>query len=162
MDESTEQMISENIINKLIEWEGSKNIPYKDSAKLLTIGIGHLLTKSELRSGFITIDGKPVRYVKGITNDQIKKLLEQDLYSRDIVLSNLVTVPLTQNQYDALLSFMFNIGVNAFKDSYLLELLNGGHYSAVPSQLKRWNKCGGKVNKGLVNRRAKEIELWLA
>ncbi|MFA6060819.1 MAG: lysozyme [Taibaiella sp.] len=153
-------MISENIIDKLILWEGSKNLPYKDSGGKLTIGVGHLLTKSELSSGNVFIDGKSVRYVKGITDEQIRKLLKQDLAIRDYALTKLVKVSLTQNQFDALLSFVFNVGIDAFKHSNLLELLNNGFYDAIPAQLKRWNKCGGKVDKGLTNRRRYEISLF--
>ncbi|MFA5920136.1 MAG: lysozyme [Methylococcaceae bacterium] len=153
-------MISNNLINKLMLWEGVKNSPYRDSGRLLTLGVGHLLTKSELSSGKIYIGGVWVRYAKGITDEQIKQLLKQDLAVRDAALTKLVKVPLTQNQFDTLLSFVFNVGVDAFRHSDLLELLNKGYYNAVPYQLTRWNKSGGKKDKGLVNRRSYEIELW--
>lgn len=153
-------MISENLINKLMLWEGVKNKPYPDSRRLLTIGCGHLLTKSELSAGKICIDGVWVRYSGGITNKQISQLLKQDLRVRDIALTRSLTTSVNQNQYDALLSFVFNVGIDAFRHSDLLELLNTGFYNSVPAQLRRWNKAGGKKDKGLVNRRNYEIELW--
>lgn len=155
-------MISDNVINKLMLWEGVKNKPYPDSRRLLTIGAGHLLTKSELSSGRINIGGVWVRYSGGITNKQIGQLLKQDLQVRDVALTRLLTAAVNQNQYDALLSFVFNVGIDAFRHSDLLELLNQNWYDAVPTQLRRWNKAGGKKDKGLVNRRNYEIELWNA
>lgn len=141
-------------------WEGVKNKPYNDSAGLLTIGCGHLLTKSELSAGKLCIDGVWVKYSGGITNKQIGQLLKQDLIVRDAALTRLLTAKVNQNQYDALLSFVFNVGIDAFKHSDLLEMLNKGDYDSVPAQLRRWNKSGGKKNKGLINRRNNEIDLW--
>lgn len=153
-------MISENLIECLMEWEDVKNKPYLDSGSLLTIGCGHLITKSELSTGNICIDGLLVRYSSGITNKQVAKLLRQDLQSRDVALTKMLDVELNQNQYDSLLSFMFNIGIDAFRKSTMLKKLNEGDYDSVPAQLKRWNRAGGKVVKGLSNRRNNEIILW--
>jgi lysozyme len=71
-----------------------------------------------------------------------------------------VTVPLNQNQFDALVSFSFNVGDNAFRGSTLLKLLNQGQYDQVPAQLRRWVRDNGHVVQGLINRREKEIVLW--
>ena len=68
-----------------------------------------------------------------------------------------VRIPLTQNQFDALVSFAFNIGLPAFRDSTLLRRLNAGNLAAVPSEMRRWNKSDGQVVQGLVNRREAEI-----
>jgi len=67
---------------------------------------------------------------------------------------------INQNQFDALVSFVFNIGGHAFRESTLLKKLNAGEYDQVPDQLRRWIYSGGKVVKGLINRREKEIERW--
>lgn len=69
-------------------------------------------------------------------------------------------VPLTQQQFDALVSFAFNVGNGAFCDSTLLKRLNAGQYDAVPAQLNRWVKAGGKTLEGLVTRRAAEGALF--
>jgi lysozyme len=67
---------------------------------------------------------------------------------------------LNQNQFDALVSFAFNVGDGAFRSSTLLRLLNQGQYDQVPAQLRRWNMDNGHVVQGLINRRNKEIALW--
>lgn len=142
-------IISGNGIEKIMEWEGYIPHVYNDAAGLPTIGVGHLIQKGE-------------DFSKGITHDQAFALLQKDLKRFESAVNNLVTVPLTQNQYDALVAFAFNIGVGAFKSSTLLKKLNSGDYSAVPEQLMRWTKAGGKQVAGLVNRRKNEIELWEA
>jgi len=71
-----------------------------------------------------------------------------------------VTVKLNQNQFDALVLFTFNVGIGYFKHSTALKELNKGNYKKVPFELKRWNQSGGKVMRGLINRRNKEIQIW--
>jgi len=133
---------------------------YKDSAGLPTIGVGHLLTKSELTSGKININGVPVEYSNGLTGDQVTDLLSQDVTPAENAVNNGVKVPLNQNQFDALVSFTFNVGVGAFTSSTLLKVLNQGQYDQVPTQLLRWTRAAGQVVQGLVNRRQNEIDLW--
>ena len=144
----------------LEQWEGFKTTVYKDSAGLPTVGVGHLLTKSELSSGKITINGVPVSYENGLTEQQVTDLLAQDVQPAAAAVNNNVKVPLDQNQFDALVSFTFNVGVGAFTGSTLLKLLNQGQYDQVPDQLLRWTRAGGQVVQGLVNRRNNEIKLW--
>ncbi len=144
----------------LEEWEGVRLKAYKDSAGLLTIGVGHLLTKSELSSGKIDINDESVKYVNALTLEQADALLEQDLKPAETTVNNHVKVELNQNQFDALVSFTFNVGGGAFKGSTLLKKLNNGQYDQVPGQLMRWNKAGGKVVPGLNKRRESEVKLW--
>lgn len=140
--------------------EGRKSRVYLDSSGLPTIGIGHLLTRSELLSGKIIIHEEGIRWVDGLTDVQIDALLLQDLATANRCVNGLVKVLLTQNQHDALVSFAFNVGSGAFYDSTLLRLLNQGGFSQVPTQLRRWNRSGGRIVPGLVNRREAEISLW--
>ena len=147
-------------LDLLEQWEGFKTTVYKDSAGLPTIGVGHLLTKSELSSGKITIGGIPVSYANGLTDQQVTDLLAQDVQPAAAAVNNNVKVPLIQNQFDALVSFTFNVGVGAFTASTLLKLLNQKQYDQVPTQLLRWTRAGGQVVQGLVNRRNNEIKLW--
>ena len=152
--------ISENGKKLLAQWEGFDRQVYDDVAGLPTIGVGHLLTRDELSSGKIRIAGQVVRYHDGLTEQQVYDLLDQDLDRFERAVNEAVTVPLEQHQFDALVSFSFNVGVGAFKDSTLLKRLNAGDYAEVPNQLRRWVRSGGKKVQGLVNRREHEIKLW--
>ena len=152
--------MSENGLELLKQWEGFKLAVYKDSAGLPTIGVGHLLTKSELTSGKIVIGGVPVQYADGLTDQQALDLLSQDVTPAEQAVNTRVTVELNQNQFDALVSFTFNVGVGAFQSSTLLKVLNQEQYDQVPTQLLRWTRAGGQVVQGLVNRRQNEINLW--
>jgi len=152
--------MSENGLELLKQWEGFELKVYKDSAGLLTIGVGHLLTKSELSSGKIVINGVTVKYANGLTEQQALDLLSQDVQPAENTVNTNVKVPLTQNQFDALVSFTFNVGGGAFKGSTLLKVLNQKQYTEVPAQLLRWTRAGGKVVQGLLNRRQNEIKLW--
>lgn len=151
---------STNLIQLLKEWEGCILQVYPDSGKELTIGIGHLLTKSERSSGKIRVGDYFISYANGISEDQARRLLVQDLVRPDWAVSVNVHVLLTQNQYNALVSFVFNLGVSAFENSTLLRVLNNGRFDQVPVQLRRWIHDNGKVVQGLINRREKEIALW--
>lgn len=152
--------ISEKGLAFIKEVEGSESKVYLDSAGLPTIGVGHLLTQDELTSGKIKIGDKVVKYGKGLTDTEITKLLWQDLERFVGVVNSQVRVPVTQNEFDTLVSFSFNVGTYAFKNSTLLKLLNAGKKDEVPNQLRRWIHSAGKVVKGLVNRREKEVALW--
>lgn len=158
MDELME--ISGNGLKKITLWEGKEYTMYKDSSGYPTIGVGHLLTKSELSTGRIMIGGEEVFWTKGLNDSQILTLLDQDLDIAEDAVNNNVRVPLSQNQFDALVSFAFNVGISAFANSTLVKLLNQGLYDQVPTQLMRWTRSNGVVVQGLINRRKHEIDLW--
>jgi len=142
------------------EWEGVEALVYLDSAGLPTIGVGHLLTHAERSSGKVLINGISVRYADGLSMEQIHGLLDQDLDRFERAVNRRVRVPLEQHQFDALVSFCFNIGATAFRNSTLVKRLNITRYDDVPAQLRRWIYSGGRKIPGLVNRREKEIRLW--
>jgi len=146
--------------NLFKEWEGLVTHEYLDSGGAPTIGIGHLLTRSERTSGKIVIGGQAIDYRNALTEQQCWDLLDQDLDSTERTVNGAVIAPLNQNQFDALVSFTFNVGDGAFRGSTLLRLLNQGQYDQVPAQLRRWDKDNGHVVRGLINRREKEITLW--
>lgn len=154
--------MSERGIKLLSEWEGYKKLRYKDSAGKWTIGVGHLLTDQELQTGRIKIGEFQVGVMtKPLTDEEVRELLAQDLVRFEKAVNETVKVKLNQDQFDALVSFAFNIGVGAFKSGIgVVRDLNLGRYHEVPNQLRKWNKAGGKIIKGLVNRREKEISLW--
>lgn len=91
---------------------------------------------------------------------QEQALLGQTVAPYADAVRNAVDVPLTQNQFDALTSFAYNIGVGAFEGSSALRKLNAGDYDGAADAMALWNKSGGQVLQGLVNRRNDEIELF--
>ncbi len=152
--------VSEKLLDLLMEWEGFYTEAYPDGGGVLTIGIGHVLTRTERLTGRISINGVSIRWKDGITREQVRQLKLQDLARFEKVVNRGVKVSLEQNEFDALVSLAFNIGDGAFLKSTLLKVLNAGHKDWVPDQFKRWCKDNGRVVQGLVNRRAKEIALW--
>lgn len=157
--------ISKNGLDFIDDVEGREKFEYPDTEGNPTIGVGHLLTRSELTSGKIIILGVPVKYKFGLTDTQMDNLLDQDLDLVENAINKLVKVPLTQYQFDSLCSLVLNIGLGAFETSTLLKLLNLSKYGQVPTQMRRWNKSRKngvlEINKGLVNRREKDISLWI-
>ena len=110
-----------------------------------TIGYGHThTTKQGLK----------------ITEGQAESLLRKDITWVEKAVNTLVVVPLTQNQFDALSSLVFNIGEGAFSSSTLLRLLNAGDYEGAANQFLRWNKQKGVALKGLTKRREEERKLF--
>jgi lysozyme len=152
--------MSDNGKRLLAQWEGIRLEVYNDVAGVPTIGVGHKLTPQELSSGLLQIGNNAVAYADGITQQQAMDLLGQDLVPYEKAVNSFVMVPLNQNQFDALVSFAFNVGLSAFHGSTLLKVLNQGGYDQVPAQLLRWTHADGEVVPGLVTRRKNEIELW--
>lgn len=142
--------ISEQGLKALIKLEGGARLKaYKahPNEKYFTIGVGHY--------------GPDVLATMTITQEQAEKLLRKDLEEREIKLKLLVKVPLTQNQFDALLIFMFNVGEGAFERSTLLCYVNEQQYSYASNQFARWTKCGGVDVPGLVKRQRVTKEIFL-
>jgi len=101
-----------------------------------------------------------VKYSNGITDSQIDTLLVMDMSNSEKIINVKVKQSLSQNQYDSLAIFVFNIGVSAFAESTLLKVLNKGLMLEVIPQFRRWVMDNGVKVKGLVNRREAEILVW--
>lgn len=138
-------------IDLITNFEGLKLEAYYDQAGVCTIGFGTTKYPS----------GVPVQINDKCSIDQAKSFMHHDLARFEIAVSSLVNVPLTQNQFDALVSLTYNIGASAFKNSTLLKLLNQGDYIAASQQFDVWIKSGGQTVQGLVNRRAVEKAHYL-
>lgn len=138
---------SDSGIKFVKEREGVFLTAYLDPIGIPTIGAGHI---------------KGVRMGQAITMEQADALLREDLQESERAVNASVTVPLTQNQFDALVSFVFNLGEGNFKNSTLLRLLNQGDYKGAAGQFERWVNAGGKPLAGLVARRKAEAEMFLA
>ncbi|QXY99468.1 lysozyme [Enterobacter hormaechei] len=110
----------------------------------------------------LPVDGKPVK--PGMTIDQATadRLLKTGLvrYENDVL--KIVKVKLTQNQFDALVSFAYNVGSRALSTSTLLQKINAGDIKGAADEFPKWNKAGGKVMAGLTNRRKAERALFLS
>lgn len=97
-----------------------------------------------------------------ITEPQAEELLRRDIAWAENAVNKSAVVPLTQNQFDALVSFVFNVGEGAFGSSTLLRMLNAKDYEGAANQLLRWNKQKGRVLNGLTKRREEERKLFLS
>ena len=138
--------------NALKSHEGWNGRPYLDVAKVPTIGYGFTYYPNSKK---VTMSDKPISKEEG------DAILREVLKDFEDAVNDLVVVPLNQNQFDALVSFVYNVGINAFKNSTLLRELNMGRYEKAADQFARWNKAGGRVVQGLVNRRRAERSLFL-
>lgn len=137
--------VNEDGLALIKEYEGLRLVPYRCPGDVWTIGYGHTRT---VQAGMI------------ISRAQAEILLREDLRVAERAIGRLVSVPLSNNQFAALCSFVFNVGVANFERSALLTLLNRGWYEQVPAQLTRWNKVKGEAMGGLSRRRAAECRLW--
>lgn len=138
---------SDSGIGFIKNWEGLRTRAYQCSARVWTIGYGH--TKG-VKSGDV------------ITKREARRLLQEDLLVFETTVSRVVQVPLNQNQFDALVSLAFNIGVSGFSNSTLVERLNKGQYQQAADEFLRWCWAGKKKLPGLQARRRKERELFLS
>ena len=131
---------------KLIkDFEGLHLTPYLCPAKVWSIGYGHTRT---VRAGLV------------ITAAQADQLLTEDLRLIERAVQRMVSVTLNDNQFAALVSFAFNVGIGNVERSTLLTLLNRGWFEQVPAQLMRWDRARGEALGGLSRRRAAESRLW--
>ena len=127
------------------KFEGCELDSYICSGGVWTIGYGHTAG---------------VKQGDKINQDEADHLLTGDLEEFEGYVSNAVEVALDQNQFDALVAWTFNLGPSNLKSSTMLKVLNEENYSKVPSEMRRWNKAGGKVLEGLIRRRKAEALLF--
>lgn len=144
--------ISERGIKLIKQFERLRLKPYHDAAGYPTIGYGHLLSRKKWAD---LPKGEPT------TKKEAVALLRRDVARSERAVVRLITVPISQGQFDALVSFTFNLGTRALRESTLRRVLNKGEYHEVPAQLRRWVFAGGKKLRGLVRRREAEVVLGL-
>ena len=143
---------SEKGIALIKQFEGCKLTAYQDSVGVWTIGDGWTQP----------VDGKPIRARMTIKQETAERLLKTGLVSYESDVSRLVKVGLTQGQFDALVSFTYNLGARSLSTSTLLRKLNAGDYAGAADEFMHWNKAGGKVLNGLTRRREAERALFLS
>jgi GH24 family phage-related lysozyme (muramidase) len=140
----------------IADHEGKVNRLYNDPVGHCTIGIGHLVHLGNC-------DGsEPEEFKRDLNDQEVYDLFISDAGRYVDAVNRLVTVPLTQNQFDALVSFTFNLGEGALEESTLRRKLNAGDYEGAAAEFGKWVKAGGQILPGLVRRRKDEAELFLA
>ena len=139
--------ISDKGIKLIKEFEGLELTSYLCPAKVWTIGYGHI---------------KGVQEGMEWTEEHAEAALKEEVVGYCRYVEEYVKVPLNQNQFDALVSWTYNLGPTSLKKSTMLKVLNKGNYDEVPEQIKRWNKARGQVLNGLVRRRDAEAELFVS
>ena len=127
------------------KFEGCELEAYQCSAGVWTIGYGHT---------------KDVVQGMTISKEEAEQMLIDELHEYESYINEYVTAALSQNQFDALVSWVYNLGPANLKASTMLKVLNAKEYEDVPAQMKRWNKAGGKVLEGLIRRREAEACLF--
>ncbi len=148
------ETISDQGINFIKEFEAFRSGLYNDAVGHCTIGYGTLVHRGNCSGS------EPDEFKSGISEERATELLRQEVGRIEGVINTSVTVSLNQAQFDSLVSFAYNVGTGAFKNSTLLKKLNQGDYAAVPVELNKWVKGGGKTLPGLVRRRAAEAIMF--
>jgi lysozyme len=137
--------ISQEGISLIKKFEGCELEAYKCAAGVWTIGYGHT---------------KDVKEGDSILKEDAESMLVHELqkYCNDVDIA--VKVDLKQNEFDALVSWTYNLGLTNLNSSTMLKVLNEGKHNEVPAQMKRWNKASGQVKQGLVRRREAEALMF--
>lgn len=137
--------IDETGLDLISRFEGFVNHPYPDIAGHLTIGFGHMIMPGE--------------HFTKITREEALELLATDAEKAEHAVNSLVKVALDQNQFNALVSFVYNIGIDSLKHSTLLRLINDGNFAEAATEILKWDWAGGHEIVGLLNRRQIESVL---
>lgn len=141
--------VSDAGIELIRKYEAYKSAAYLCPAGVWTIGWGTT-----------RVNGHPVKPGMTCTKDQAEAWFRADIADFERCVSSAVTVDVTQDMFDALVSFTYNVGCGALRDSTLLRKLNAGDVEGAAAEFDRWNKGGGKVLPGLVARRSEERALF--
>lgn len=143
--------ISSNCTNLVKKYEGFRSKPYKCPAGIPTIGYGSTFYLNGVKVSMLDSE---------ISDTFALELLEKTLNDFANKIDKVIKVSLNQNQFDALVSFTYNIGIGAFTKSTLITKLNNCDFQGASKEFVRWNKANGKVLKGLTNRRLDEQKLF--
>ena len=153
MENKVDMQLSSNGFRLLGELEGIVLKPYRDSVGIPTIGIGSTYYE----------DGTKVRMAdKPITTERAIQLAKNVVKSFEAKVNEVILLPMTQNQFDAMVLLCYNIGKSGFARSSVVRHFNLGNIQRAADSFLLWNKAGGRVVQGLVNRRNKERSLFLS
>ena len=145
--------ISENGLNLIKQFEGLSLKPYLDAVNIPTIGFGNTFYENMTKVTMQDVE---------ITEERADSLFNFLVTTKFVsVVNRLVIVDINQNQFDALVSFVYNIGSGNFEKSTLLKKVNQSDFIGASLEFEKWNKANGKVLNGLTKRRLSEKELFL-
>ncbi len=142
--------ISQAGLDLIKQFEGGSAKPYRCPAGMMTIGYGHVIRPGESFPS------------EGISREQAEMLLKQDVGRAERAVLRLINVPLTEGQFDALVSFAFNLGEGALQRSSLRRKVNRSEHAEVPPELLKWCWAGGRRLPGLLRRRVAEAAIYLS
>jgi lysozyme len=136
-------------LDLIARFEGFSPVPYLCPARVLTIGYGHVITRADA-----------IKFKDGISKQIALALLSLDAAIAERAVQRAIKVPLSQAQFDALVSFAFNLGGAALYRSTLRQVINRGDIEAAPAQFRKWVWAGGSKLPGLIRRRAEEARIF--
>jgi lysozyme len=139
--------VTEDGLRLIRRFEGFSAVPYLCPAGYLTVGYGHVVKN-------------PAAFRQPITEDEATEILVLDIQKAEKAVLRLITVPLSDGQFDALVSFTFNLGSGALQRSTLRRKVNREDHDEVPAEFLRWVWAGGRKLKGLIRRREAEAALY--
>ena len=144
---------SEQCLKMLAHHEGVRLKPYRCPAGLWTVGVGHLIGDGH---------SLPDSWNRTFSLEEVYAILAADVTRFERGVERYITIPLKQGEFDCLVSFAFNLGLGTLQKSTLRQKLNRGDKEGAIESLLKYNKAGGKILKGLDNRRKDEAKLFLS
>jgi lysozyme len=156
--------LSPGAIKVICHHEGVRYKPYRCPAKLWTIGVGHVMYPEQGKLKIEARDGFALRPEdnRQFTKDEVDGILRSDLARFERGVAQFCPVPLTQGMYDSLVSFSFNVGLGTLQRSTLRQKLLRGDKAGAAEELLKYCMAGGKILKGLQNRRIDERAMFLS
>ena len=156
--------VSAKTIHMIKHHEGVRQKPYKCPAKLWTVGVGHVLYPEQGKLKIDQRDGFALKTedFRTFSMDEVDAILRADLDRFERGVEKFCPVPLTQGQFDALVSFSFNVGLGTLQRSTLRQKVLRGDMEGASEELLKYCMAGGKVLRGLLNRRKDEQVVFLS
>jgi len=156
--------VSDKAIKMIKHHEGVKTRPYQCPALLWTVGVGHVIDPTHARVPLAERKNLPIPegWDRTLTMDEVDDILKKDLARFEAGVLRLCPKGKKQGQFDALVSFAFNVGLGNLQNSTLRMKHNREDYEGASEEFLKWNKAGGKVLRGLTIRREDEKALYLS
>jgi lysozyme len=156
--------VSDKTIHMIKHHEGVRTRPYQCPALLWTVGVGHVIDPNHAKVKLADRKQLPIPagWDRVLSQEEVDQILRQDLARFEAGVMRLCPKGASQGQFDALVSFAFNVGLGNLQNSTLRQKHNRGDYEGAAEEFLKWNKAGGKVLKGLDNRRKDERALYIS